>query len=114
VLGWGRQALSGAGPAGLVAYRTLHAAKEGLKDALAPQSLFSDLGLKYLGPVDGHDIGAVEASLEHAKAYGGSVIVHCITRKGLGYGPAEQDQEDHFHGVGVIDPRRAGRCGPVG
>jgi 1-deoxy-D-xylulose-5-phosphate synthase len=105
LLGWGKQALGGTGTAGQVAYRTLHAAKQGLKDALAPQSLFSDLGLKYLGPIDGHDIPALEATLEHAKAYGASVIVHCITRKGLGYAPAEQDQEDHLHGVGVIDPK---------
>jgi 1-deoxy-D-xylulose-5-phosphate synthase len=104
LLGWGKQALGGAGTAGQAVYRTLHAAKHGLKDALAPQSLFSDLGLKYLGPIDGHDIPAVEAALEHAKTHGASVIVHCVTRKGLGYAPAEQDEEDHLHGVGVIDP----------
>jgi 1-deoxy-D-xylulose-5-phosphate synthase len=114
VLGWGKQALGGTGTAGQVAYRTLHAAKQGLKDALAPQSLFSDLGLKYLGPIDGHDIPALEATLEHAKAYGASVIVHCITRKGLGYVPAEQDQEDHLHGVGVIDPKTGRPCDPAG
>ncbi|HEX6521116.1 MAG TPA: 1-deoxy-D-xylulose-5-phosphate synthase [Streptosporangiaceae bacterium] len=105
LLGWGKRALGGTGPAGQLAYRALHAAKEGLKDALAPQSLFSDLGLKYVGPVDGHDIPALEAALEHAKAYRASVIVHCITHKGLGFAPAEQDQEDHMHGVGVIDPK---------
>ncbi|MGV9705595.1 1-deoxy-D-xylulose-5-phosphate synthase [Streptomyces sp. NPDC003483] len=104
LLGWGKQTLDGAGTPGRAVYRTLHAAKEGLKDALVPRPLFSDLGLKYLGPVDGHDIPALEAALEHAKDHGAPVIVHCITRKGLGYAPAEQDEEDHLHGVGAIDP----------
>ncbi|MDN3353078.1 1-deoxy-D-xylulose-5-phosphate synthase [Actinomadura sp. DC4] len=80
---------------------------------LAPHVL---LGVEYLGPVDGHDIPALEEALERAKAYGAPVIVHCVTRKGLGYRPAEEDDEDHLHGVGVIDPltgrpRRSGGLG---
>ena len=66
--------------------------------------LFEGLGLKYLGPVDGHDLAALEEALERAKAYDVPVIVHCVTRKGLGFRPAEEDDEDHLHGVGVIDP----------
>ncbi|MEU0035560.1 1-deoxy-D-xylulose-5-phosphate synthase [Streptomyces sp. NPDC006333] len=114
LLGWGRQTLGGAGTPGRAVYRTLHAAKEGLKDALAPQPLFSDLGLKYLGPVDGHDIPALEAALARAKDHGAPVIVHCVTRKGLGYTPAEQDDEDHLHGVGAIDPRTGRPLRPGG
>lgn len=116
LLEWGKETLGVAGTPGRAVYRTLHAAKEGLKDAFVPQPLFSDLGLKYLGPIDGHDIPAVEAALERAKDHGAPVIVHCITRKGLGYAPAEQDDEDHLHGIGPIDPQtgRPLRSGGLG
>ena len=67
--------------------------------------MFEDLGLKYIGPVDGHDIEAVEHALRRARAYGGPVIVHAITQKGRGYAPAENDEADHFHGIGVDRPR---------
>ncbi|WP_328540730.1 1-deoxy-D-xylulose-5-phosphate synthase [Streptomyces sp. NBC_00344] len=85
-------------------YETLHGAKKGLKDFIAPQGMFEDLGLKYVGPIDGHDIEALESALERAKGFGGPVIVHCITEKGRGYQPAEQDEADHFHGIGPIHP----------
>ncbi|PVE04061.1 1-deoxy-D-xylulose-5-phosphate synthase [Streptomyces scopuliridis] len=85
-------------------YDTLHGAKKGLKDFIAPQGMFEDLGLKYVGPIDGHDIGALESALQRAKRFGGPVIVHCITEKGRGYKPAEQDEADHFHGIGPIHP----------
>lgn len=104
MLGWGKQALNAAGTPGHAVYRALHAAKRGVKDVLVPQALFEDLGLKYLGPVDGHDIPALESALRLAGRYGAPVVVHCVTRKGLGYRPAEEDEEDHLHGVGVIDP----------
>ena len=78
--------------------------KKGIKDVLVPQGMFEDLGIKYLGPVDGHDIRAVERSLRAAKAFGGPVIVHVITEKGRGYTPAEQDVADRFHAVGRIHP----------
>ena len=68
-------------------YDTLHGIKKGLKDVLQPQVLFEDLGLKYLGPVDGHDEQLVEHALRSARGYGGPVIVHVITRKGFGYPP---------------------------
>ncbi|MGW5733874.1 MULTISPECIES: 1-deoxy-D-xylulose-5-phosphate synthase [Streptomyces] len=85
-------------------YETLHGAKKGLKDFIAPQGMFEDLGLKYVGPIDGHDIEALESALVRAKRFGGPVIVHCITEKGRGYKPAEEDEADHFHGIGPIHP----------
>ncbi|MFI6411827.1 1-deoxy-D-xylulose-5-phosphate synthase [Streptomyces sp. NPDC050585] len=85
-------------------YETLHGAKKGLKDFIAPQGLFEDLGLKYVGPIDGHDIAAVESALQRAKRFNGPVIVHCLTEKGRGYQPALQDEADRFHAVGKIHP----------
>ncbi|GAA1810321.1 1-deoxy-D-xylulose-5-phosphate synthase [Nesterenkonia flava] len=85
-------------------YRSLHAAKKGAKDFWAPQGLFEDLGMKYIGPVDGHDQQAMEEALTDAKNYGGPVIVHAITEKGRGYAPARADEADQFHAVGIIDP----------
>lgn len=85
-------------------YETLHGAKKGLKDFIAPQGMFEDLGLKYVGPIDGHDIEALESALTRAKRFGGPVIVHCITEKGRGYTPALQDEADRFHAVGKIHP----------
>ncbi|HEX8003400.1 MAG TPA: 1-deoxy-D-xylulose-5-phosphate synthase [Mycobacteriales bacterium] len=85
-------------------YDVLHRLKEALKDVISPQVLFEDLGLKYVGPIDGHDVNAVENALRKARDFGGPVIVHCITRKGFGYQPAEDDEADCLHGVSVIDP----------
>jgi 1-deoxy-D-xylulose-5-phosphate synthase len=85
-------------------YDTLHGAKKGLKDFIAPQGMFEDLGLKYVGPIDGHDIEALESALNRAKRFRGPVIVHCLTEKGRGYEPAEQDEADRFHGIGPIHP----------
>ncbi len=101
----------GVGPA---VYDALHAMKKGMKDALAPQGLFEDLGLKYVGPVDGHDRQAMEQALLQAKRFGGPVIVHAITRKGFGYDPAERHEADQFHAprpfdVDTGEERPAGR-----
>ncbi|MDI5941490.1 transketolase C-terminal domain-containing protein, partial [Micromonospora sp. DH15] len=84
-------------------YEVLHAVKKGIKDAVAPQAMFEDLGIKYVGPVDGHDLDAVESALRAAKHFGGPVIVHAVTRKGYGYRPAEEDEADCFHGPGAFD-----------
>ncbi len=84
-------------------YDLLHGFKTGVKDVLAPQGMFSDLGIKYTGPIDGHDIGAVISHLELARQYGGPVIVHCITRKGKGFRAAEEHEQDQFHAVGKIN-----------
>ncbi len=88
---------------GSAAYDVLHGIKIGLKDLLAPQGMFSDLGLKYVGPIDGHDIAAVERALLQAKQFGGPVLVHCLTRKGNGFSAAEAHEEDRFHAVGKIN-----------
>ncbi|WP_327173724.1 1-deoxy-D-xylulose-5-phosphate synthase [Streptomyces sp. NBC_00656] len=85
-------------------YETLHGAKKGLKDFIAPQGMFEDLGLKYVGPIDGHDLEALESALQRAKRFGGPVIVHCLTEKGRGYTPALLDEADRFHAVGKIHP----------
>jgi 1-deoxy-D-xylulose-5-phosphate synthase len=84
-------------------YEVLHAVKKGIKDAVAPQAMFEDLGIKYVGPVDGHDVAAVEGALRAAKNFGGPVIVHAVTRKGYGYRPAEEDEADCFHSPGAFD-----------
>ena len=88
---------------GNMAYDILHGIKIGLKDVLAPQGMFSDLGLKYVGPIDGHDIGALERAFQQARQFGGPVLVHCLTRKGNGFKAAEDNDEDRFHAVGKID-----------
>ncbi|MGW5260698.1 1-deoxy-D-xylulose-5-phosphate synthase [Microbispora sp. NPDC004025] len=84
-------------------YDTLHGMKKGLKDILTPQAMFEDLGLKYVGPIDGHDEGAVEAALRRARAFRGPVIVHVLTRKGNGYAHAENHDEDCFHSPQPFD-----------
>jgi 1-deoxy-D-xylulose-5-phosphate synthase len=89
---------------GSSAYSMLHALKAGIKDAVAPQELFGDLGLKYVGPVDGHDIVALEAALRRAKDFGGPAIVHIVTQKGRGYQPAVDHEADQMHSIGAIDP----------
>ena len=89
---------------GKTAYAMLHGMKAGVKDAVSPQVLFTDLGIKYLGPVDGHDEQALESAFRRAKAYGGPVIVHAVTRKGMGYAHAENNVADQMHATGVIDP----------
>lgn len=89
---------------GRAAYQLLHGMKAGIKDMVSPQVMFTDLGVKYLGPVDGHDQAAMESALRRAKDFGGPVIVHAVTRKGMGYAPAENHVADQMHSTGVIDP----------
>jgi 1-deoxy-D-xylulose-5-phosphate synthase len=100
----GRSAMRGMPLFGEVAYQFMHSVKVGVKDALSPQLLFTDLGLKYVGPVDGHDEHAVEAALRRARGFHGPVLVHVVTLKGRGYGPAEDDEAEQMHSCGVIDP----------
>ena len=103
-LDWGKRTLSRSGAPGRFAYEWLHGLKKGLKDVVAPQGMFEDLGIKYIGPIDGHDIEALEHAFVRARSYGAPVIVHVITEKGRGYTPAEQDVADRFHAVGQIHP----------
>ena len=99
VLDYIKTSLSHTPLVGAPLFETLHGIKKGLKDVLQPQVLFEDLGLKYLGPVDGHDEHAVEHALRRARDFGGPVLVHVITRKGFGYPLAEENDEDCLHQV---------------
>jgi len=103
-LGWGKRILSKTPMVGRPMYEALHGMKKGIKDVVAPQGLFEDLGMKYIGPVDGHNIEDLEFALTRARDFGGPVIVHAITQKGRGYAPAELDEADRFHAVGIVDP----------
>jgi 1-deoxy-D-xylulose-5-phosphate synthase len=103
-LDWGREVLQRGGAPGRLAYEALHGVKKGIKDVVAPQGMFEDLGIKYIGPVDGHDVAALEHAFRRARSFGGPVLVHAITEKGRGYAPAENDEADRFHGIGVLDP----------
>ncbi len=103
-LDWGKGVLERTPVVGHPIYETLHGVKKGLKDIVAPQGMFEDLGLKYLGPVDGHDIEALEKALLQAKKFEGPVLVHAITEKGRGHMPAINDEAEKFHAVGVVDP----------
>ncbi|MDF0531308.1 1-deoxy-D-xylulose-5-phosphate synthase [Tsukamurella sp. 8F] len=89
---------------GQPAYSLLHGMKAGIKDMVSPQAMFADLGLKYVGPVDGHDEAGLESALRRAKDFGGPVVVHAITRKGMGYEHAENHEADQMHSIGVNDP----------
>jgi 1-deoxy-D-xylulose-5-phosphate synthase len=100
----GRVALRGVPVIGEACYHAVHSVKAGLKDAISPQVMFTDLGIKYVGPIDGHDEHAVENALRHARGYNAPVIVHVVTRKGMGYPPAENDEAELMHACGVIDP----------
>ncbi len=101
---WGKGFVQRTPFVGRPLYDALHGVKKGVKDVVAPQGLFEDLGLKYIGPVDGHDEQELEFALGRARDFQQPVIVHAITTKGRGYAPAENDEADRFHGVGVIDP----------
>lgn len=96
--------LQESGHLGSAVYRGLHGMKQGIKDVVVQQGIFEDLGMKYVGPVDGHDLEAMEQALSNAKNFGGPVIVHAMTEKGHGYLPARLDENDQFHSVPVIDP----------
>ena len=109
----GKRALAQTPVFGRAMYSGLHAVKAGVKDALAPQPLFADLGLKYVGPVDGHDLVAMESALRRARDFGGTVVVHAVTRKGCGYPAAENDEIEQMHSPGAFDPATGVPVGPA-
>ncbi|MGY4986302.1 1-deoxy-D-xylulose-5-phosphate synthase [Streptomyces nigrescens] len=118
-LAWGKDVLQRTPVVGQPLYESLHGAKKGFKETFAPQGMFEDLGLKYVGPVDGHDLAAVQSALRSAAGFHGPVLVHCLTEKGRGRQPAPEGEADHLHTVGVMDPSPAGAgrspqvCAPV-
>jgi 1-deoxy-D-xylulose-5-phosphate synthase len=93
------------GRPGRAVYRGLRGGLHGFLARVSNnEALYSNLDIKYLGPIDGHDLGAMREALQQAKTYGAPVIVHAITEKGRGYEPARLDAADQFHAVGQIDP----------
>ena len=103
-LDWGKDVLHKTPVIGTPIYETLHGVKKGIKDIVAPQGMFEDLGLKYMGPIDGHDIAAMEKALQKAKVFGEPELIHAITEKGRGHKPAMDDEAEKFHAVGIVDP----------
>ena len=103
-LDWGKSVLTKTPVVGTPIFETLHGVKKGIKDIIAPQGMFEDLGLKYMGPIDGHDIAAIEKALQIAKDFDEPILVHVITEKGKGHKPAIADEAEKFHAVGIVDP----------
>ena len=104
ILGWGKRNFKGRGRFRSFTYTSVLRAKRGVKGLIAPEGMFEDLGIKYVGPIDGHDLPQLEWALSHARDFGGPVLVHVLTQKGRGYSPAETDEADRFHAVGKIHP----------
>lgn len=100
----GKKTLKSMGWVGERTFDALHALKEGVKYQVLPTEMFSDLGMKYVGPVEGHDVKALISALKYAHNYEGPLIVHVVTEKGHGFAPAVNDQADQMHSTGVIDP----------
>ena len=104
MLDWGKSTLSRTPVVGELMYGAVHGVKKGIKDFVAPQGMFEDLGLKYVGPIDGHDEAAVESALHKARSFRRPVLVHVLTKKGHGYALARADENDRFHAVDRINP----------
>ncbi|OFP35794.1 1-deoxy-D-xylulose-5-phosphate synthase [Corynebacterium sp. HMSC071B10] len=100
----GKKTLKSMGWVGERTFDALHALKEGVKYQVLPTEMFSDLGIKYVGPVEGHDLKALISALKYANSYDGPLIVHVVTEKGHGFAPAVNDEADQMHSTGVIDP----------
>ena len=100
----GKKTLKSMGWVGNRAFEALHAFKEGGKHTVLPTEMFPELGMKYVGPVDGHDFDALDQAFSYAKNYQGPIIVHVVTEKGHGYEHAVNDEADQMHSTGAIDP----------
>ena len=100
----GKKTLKSMGWVGKRTFDALHAVKEGVKSTIIPTEIFPELGMKYIGPVNGHNIGDLERALRYAREYGGPIIVHVVTEKGHGYAPAVNEPKDQMHSTGAIDP----------
>lgn len=100
----GKKTLKSMGRVGNRAFEALHAFKEGVRHTVLPTEMFPELGMKYVGPVDGHDFDALDQAFGYAKNYQGPIIVHVVTEKGHGYEHAVNDEADQMHSTGAIDP----------
>ena len=100
----GKKTLKSMGRVGNRAFEALHAFKEGVRHTVLPTEMFPELGMKYVGPVDGHDFDALDQAFSYAKNYQGPIIVHVVTEKGHGYEHAVNDEADQMHSTGAIDP----------
>ncbi|WBT07829.1 1-deoxy-D-xylulose-5-phosphate synthase [Corynebacterium sp. SCR221107] len=105
VMEHGKTTLKSLGWVGERTFEALHAFKEGVKSTVIPTEMFPELGMKYVGPVNGHNLKALEAALRYARDYHGPIIVHAVTEKGRGYAPAENDVAELMHSTGIIDPK---------
>ena len=100
----GKKTLKSMGWVGERTFDALHALKEGVKYQVLPTEMFPELGMKYVGPVEGHDIKSLLNAFKYAKRYEGPLIVHVVTEKGHGFAPAVNNVADQMHSTGVIDP----------
>ena len=104
VMEQGKSTLNSMGWVGKRTFEVMHALKEGVKYHVIPTEMFPELNMKYVGPVDGHNIQALEHAFKYAKGYTGPLIIHCVTQKGRGYAPAENKTSDLMHSTGAINP----------
>lgn len=104
VMEQGKSTLKSLGWVGERTFEALHAFKEGVKSTVIPTEMFSELGIKYVGPVNGHHQKALESALQYAREFDGPIIVHVVTEKGRGYAPAENDTAELMHSTGQINP----------
>lgn len=100
----GKKTLQSMGWVGHRAFDALHAVKEGVKSSVMPTELFPELGMKYIGPINGHDIDALEYAFNYARQYAGPIFIHVVTEKGHGFAPAVNEPKDQMHSTGAIDP----------
>lgn len=104
VMETGKKALKSMGWVGERTFEALSAIKEGVKYQVVPSEMFPELGMKYIGPVEGHDIKALLQAFSYARTHDGPIIVHVATEKGHGFAPAVNHVADQMHSTGVIDP----------